>query len=64
MLKRITFSVDCTYEIEIDVPDTATDSEIHEAAYNAIADVDEGDLENADWEISEIEDVEDETEEE
>ena len=64
MTKRVTFSVNCTYEIEINVPDNATDSEIQQAAYDAVQDVDTGDLENDDWEISEIEDTEDEDEEE
>lgn len=58
MTKYVTFSVDCTYTIEVDVPDGASEDEITETAWKKVNDknIYAGDLENADWELLSIDD--------
>ncbi len=58
MTKYVTFSVDCTYTVEIDVPDDASEDEITETAWKKVnaTNIYAGDLENSDWELLSIDD--------
>lgn len=59
MKKYVTFAVDCTYTVELDLPDGEySDDEIRTEAETKVAemDIDIGDLENAQWDFLEIDD--------
>lgn len=59
MKKYVTFAVDCTYTVELDLPDGEySDDEIRTEAETKVAEmnIDIGDLENAQWDFLEIDD--------
>ncbi len=56
MDKYVTFSVDCTFTLPIRVDDNTSSERIAEMAWEKISQmtIDIGDLENADWELLQI----------
>lgn len=56
VLRSVTFSVDCTYSLQVEVPENATNEQVEEKAWDLLRalDADTGDLENDDWEILQI----------
>ncbi len=59
MKKYVTFAVDCTYTVELDLPDGEySDDEIRSKAEARLdeMDIDIGDLENAQWDFLQVDD--------
>lgn len=54
--KYVTFSVDCTFTLPIRVDENASNEKIAEMAWDRLNQmtIDIGDLENADWELLQI----------